>query len=103
MYKRQDLLSEEEHFVTYGWHVISLVGVSNLEPGDLLGVAHAPLMCVPLDTLQHDGSVWPIAYISRATLDSEKHWTPPDLEAGSIVWSIKRLRGYLWGTKFRIF
>ena len=43
------------------------------------------------------------AYISRATLDSERHWTPLDLEAGSIVWALKRLRGYLWGTKFRIF
>ena len=52
---------------------------------------------------QADGSVRPIAYISRATLDSERHWTPLDLEAGSIVWSIKRLRGDLWGTKFRIF
>ena len=45
----------------------------------------------------------PIAYISRASLYSEKHWTPLDLEADSIVWAIKRLRGYLWGTKFRIF
>ena len=26
-----------------------------------------------------------------------------DLEAGSIVWAIKRPRGYLWGTRFRIF
>ena len=25
------------------------------------------------------------------------------MEAGSIVWALKRLRGYLWGTKFRIF
>ena len=56
-----------------------------------------------LEQEQPDGSVRPIAYISRATLDSERHWTPLDLEAGSIVWSIKRLRGYLWGTKFRIF
>ena len=56
-----------------------------------------------LEQEQPDGSVCPIAYISPATLDSERHWTPLDLEAGSIVWSIKRLRGYLWGTKFRIF
>ena len=28
---------------------------------------------------------------------------PLDLEAGSIVWSIKRLRGYLWGTNVRFF
>ena len=26
-----------------------------------------------------------------------------DLEACRIVWAIKRLRGYLWGTKFRKF
>ncbi|CAB1101426.1 unnamed protein product [Ectocarpus sp. CCAP 1310/34] len=50
-----------------------------------------------------DGSILPIIFISRATLDSVCHWTPLNLEAGSIVWSIKRLRGYLWGTKFRIF
>ena len=30
-------------------------------------------------------------------------WTPLELEAGSIVWAIKLLRGYLWGAKFRIF
>ena len=97
-----DLPSEEEHFVASGRQAIPRVGVSNLKPGDLLGGIHTSLMCVPLDTLQHDGSVWPIAYISRATLDSEKHWTRLDLEAGSIVWAIKRLRGYLWGTKFHI-
>jgi len=56
-----------------------------------------------LEQEQEDGSIKPIAYISRATLDSERHWTPLDLEAGSIVWALKRLRGYLWGTKFRIF
>lgn len=42
----------------------------------------------------------PVAYISRATLDLEKHWTPLDLEAGSIVWALKRVRGYLWETNF---
>ena len=35
-----------------------------------------------------------IAYISRATLDSERHWTPVVLGIGSIVWTPKRLRGY---------
>ena len=38
-----------------------------------------------LEQEQPDGSVRPIAYISRATLDSERHWTPLDLEAGIIV------------------
>ena len=56
-----------------------------------------------LEQEQPDGSVSAIAYVSRATLDSERHWTPLDLEAGSIVWAIKRLRGCLWGTKFRVF
>ena len=50
-----------------------------------------------------DGSMRPIAYISRATLDSERHWSPLELEAGSIVWAIERLRGHLWGMEFRIF
>ena len=45
----------------------------------------------------------PFPHISRAKLDSESHWTPLGSEAGSIVWDLKRLRGYLWGTKFRIF
>ena len=52
---------------------------------------------------QPDGSMRPIAYVGRATLDSERHWTPLDFEAGNIVWAINRLRGYLWGTKFSIF
>ena len=52
---------------------------------------------------QPDGSVRPIIYISRATLDSERSWTPLDLEAGSIVWAIKRLRGHLWSTRFQIY
>ena len=29
--------------------------------------------------------------------------TPLDIEAGSVVWSIGRLRGYLWRTSSRIF
>ena len=54
-------------------------------------------------SLEQDGSVLPIAYISRATLDSGKHWTPLDVKAGNIVWAIKSFRGYLGGTKFCIF
>ena len=52
---------------------------------------------------QREGSVRRIPFISRATLDSERHWTPLDIEPGSIVWAIKRLRGYVWGTKFGMF
>ena len=56
-----------------------------------------------LEQEQTDGSILPVVFISRATLESERHWTPLDLVAGRIVWSIKRLRGYLWSTTFRIF
>ena len=56
-----------------------------------------------LEQQQTNDSVRPIAYVTRATLDSERHWTPFDLQAGSIVCAIKRLRVYRWGTKFRIF
>ena len=59
--------------------------------------------CAALEQENEDGSIIPIAYISRATLDSERYSAPLDLEAGSIVWALKRLRGYLWGTEFRIF
>ena len=56
-----------------------------------------------LEQEQPDGTVRPILFVSRATLDSERNWTPLDLEAGSIVWAIKRLRGHLWSTNFRIY
>ncbi|CAB1114482.1 unnamed protein product [Ectocarpus sp. CCAP 1310/34] len=56
-----------------------------------------------LEQEQLNGSVRPIVYISRATLPAERNWTVLDLEAGGIVWAIKRLRGYLWLTKFIIY
>ncbi|CAB1107752.1 unnamed protein product [Ectocarpus sp. CCAP 1310/34] len=40
---------------------------------------------------------------ARANLPAERNWTVLDLEAGGIVWAIKRLRGYLWSTKFIIY
>ena len=56
-----------------------------------------------LEQDQPNGSVRPIPYMSRATLDSERSWTPLELEAGSIVWAIKLLRGHLWSAKFHIY
>ena len=41
-----------------------------------------------LEQEQPDGSIRPIVYISRATLDNEQNWTPMELEAGCAVWSI---------------
>ena len=56
-----------------------------------------------LEQAQDDHTIRPIVFISRATIESERHWTPIDFEAGSVVWSVKRLCGYLWGTNFRFF
>ena len=46
----------------------------------------------PGGSVQPDGSVRPIAYISRAPLDPESHWIQLDLETGSIFWAIKRFK-----------
>ena len=50
-----------------------------------------------------DGSIRPIVYISRATLTNERNWTPMELEAGCVIWSIRRLRRYLFSVFFLIF
>ena len=79
--------SKEEHVVTSGRKVIALVVVSYLEPGEILGVAHAPLMCVPLDTVQHDGRpsgpssgptwVTPISAVTASPLAAAAATTSP--------------------------
>ena len=56
-----------------------------------------------LEQEQPDGSIRPIVYISRATLDNEQNWTPMELEAGCVVWGIRRLRRYLFGVYFLFF
>ena len=58
---------------------------------------------VTLEQEQPDGSIRPIVYISRATLDNEQNWTPVELEAGGVVWSIRRLRRYLFDVYFLVF
>ena len=50
-----------------------------------------------LEQEQPDGSIRPIVYISRATRDHEQNWISMELEAGCVVWGIKRLRRYLFG------
>ena len=38
-----------------------------------------------LEHEQDDDTIRPIVFISRATIESERHWTPLNLEAGIIV------------------
>ena len=47
------ILSMQENFVASGRQVLPLTGVADLDPGDLVGVAHAPRLRVPLGALQH--------------------------------------------------
>ena len=56
-----------------------------------------------LEQEQPDGSIRPIVYISRVTPSNERNWTPMELEAGCVVWSIRRLRRYLFSVFFLIF
>ena len=42
-----------------------------------------------LEQEQPDGSVRPFTHISRAALDSERQWTPLDVEAGSELWVLR--------------
>ena len=61
LFPQSDLPSAEEHLFAPERHVIPLGGVANFEPLEVLGVFHAPLMCVPLDAMQHDSLpfLWP--------------------------------------------
>lgn len=52
---QSDLLLVEEHFVaSSGRHAPPLVAVAAVEPGDILGVTHASLISVLLDSLKYD-------------------------------------------------
>ena len=53
MLPQSDLLSVKEHFVAPGRQVLSSTSVANLESGDPVWVAHAPILRVPLNGLQH--------------------------------------------------
>ena len=65
--------------------------------------ASTDVLRATLEQEQLDGSIRPTVYISRATLSNERNWTPMELEAGCVVWSIRRLRRYLFSVFFLIF
>ena len=44
MLPQPGIRSMQEHFVASGRQLLPLLGVADLEPGDLVGVAHAPLL-----------------------------------------------------------
>ena len=87
---QSDLPSPVEYFVVSGRQVLPFVGVADLEPGDSLGVTHAPLMCVALNVLQPDSrapglysgppAVTPISAVPLATARATALPSPTLLE-----------------------
>ena len=55
-----------------------------------------------LSQCDEGGVEQPIAFVSRATLKNERNWGITDLEAGAIVFGVKKFRHILWGSKFTI-
>ena len=53
-----------------------------------------------LEEEQPDGSIHPIVYSSRPTFPNERNWTPLELEAGCVVWSMRHLCRYLFNPDF---
>ena len=56
-----------------------------------------------LEQERSDGSIRPIVYISRETLTNEWNWIPMEFKGGCAVWSIRRLRRYLFSVFFLIY
>ena len=52
MLPQPGIRSMQDHFVAPGRQVLPLTGVSDLEPDDLVGVTHVPLLRVALNAMQ---------------------------------------------------
>lgn len=68
-------------FVFHDWDVVA----NGTRPFQLYGDVGINGFGANLEQKQPDDSTSPILYINRATLDSEHHWTSPDLKTGSII------------------
>ena len=62
--------------------------------------ASADGLDVVIEQQQPDGSVRPLRYLSRTTLDNERKWNISELECAVIVWAITRNRQMFYGVPF---
>ncbi|KAJ1134269.1 hypothetical protein NDU88_000722 [Pleurodeles waltl] len=53
-----------------------------------------------LSQLNSEGQDQPVAFISRRLTPREKRWSAIEREAFAVVWALKKLRPYLFGTHF---
>ena len=51
---------------------------------------------------QQDGSLRPIAYMSRALMETEQRYTQIEKEVLAVTWACERFQDYLLGTKFKV-
>lgn len=57
---------------------------------------------VVLRQRQTDGSLKPVAYISRALSEAEQRYAQIEKEAQDATWACEQFQDYLFGTTFRI-
>ena len=68
----------------------------------LVADASADGLGVVIEQQQPDGSIRPLRYLSRPTLDNERKWNISELECATIVWAIKRNRQIFYGIPFEV-
>ena len=64
--------------------------------------ASADGLSVVIEQQQPDGSIRPLRYLRRTTLDNERKWNISELECAAIVWAIKRNRQMFYGIPFEV-
>ena len=64
--------------------------------------ASADGLGVVIEQQQPDGSIRPLRYLSRTTLDNERKWNISEPECAAIVWAIKRNRQMFYGIPFEV-
>ena len=77
--------------------------ITKSRPLRLLCDASTDGLGVTLDQKQPDGPICLIVYIGELLSDNEQNWTPIALEAGCVVWIIRRLRRYLFSAFFKMY